>query len=455
MKLTFLGAAGTVTGSKTLVSAGKKHILVDCGLFQGFKNLRLLNWTDFPFDVQQIDAVILTHAHLDHSGALPLLVKQGYRGPIYATASTIDLCGIMLLDSAKLQEEEAAFANKHKTSGHQPALPLYGTNDAKKTLKLFKTLTVQHVLKVAEGISVRLLPAGHILGACSAEITADGQTVLFSGDLGRPDDKIMRPPAPIEKPDYIVVESTYGDRNHEKTDPQERFAEIVNRTVARGGIVVVPSFAVGRAQELLLAIYKMKQRRLIPDLPVYLNSPMAIDMTEIYMRHCSEHRLKQDDCAGMANVAKMVRTVEESRQLDSIRFPSIIISASGMATGGRVLHHIKALAPDHRNTILFAGFQAGGTRGARMVAGEKSIRIYGEEVPINAEVASLEGMSAHADAGQIIDWLKTAQTAPKGVFLTHGEPIPADTLRQRIKHELGWSAMAPLLGQTVDLGQTQ
>ena len=452
MKLTFLGAAGTVTGSKTLVTVGQKRVLVDCGLFQGFKNLRLLNWTDFPFDVDQIDAVVLTHAHLDHSGALPLLVKQGYRGPIYATASTIDLCAIMLLDSAKLQEEEAAFANKHKTSGHQPALPLYNTSDAKKTLKQFKTLNTQRVLEVTKGISVRLRPAGHILGACSAEITAEGQTVLFSGDLGRADDKIMQPPAPIESPDYIVVESTYGDRLHDKSDPQARFAEIVNRTVARGGIVVVPSFAVGRAQELLLAIFKMKQRRLIPDLPVYLNSPMAIDMTEIYMRHCSEHRLSKEDCVGMANVAKMVRTVEESRELDSIRYPSIIISASGMATGGRVLHHIKALAPDHRNTILFAGFQAGGTRGARMVAGEKSIRIYGEEVPINAEVASLEGMSAHADAGQIMDWLRTAQTAPKGVYLTHGEPIAADSLRQRIKHELGWPAMAPLLGQTIDLG---
>jgi metallo-beta-lactamase family protein len=453
MKLTFLGAAGTVTGSKTLVTAGNKHVLVDCGLFQGFKNLRLLNWTAFPFDVQQIDAVVLTHAHLDHSGALPLLVKQGYQGPIYATASTIDLCAIMLLDSAKLQEEEANFANKHQTSDHHPAQPLYTTNDAKKTLRQFKPLDTQRVLTIAEGISVRLRPAGHILGACSAEMTADGQTVLFSGDLGRSDDKIMQPPAPIERPDYIVVESTYGDRCHDKSDPQERFAEIVNRTVARGGMIVVPSFAVGRAQELLLAIFKMKQRRLIPDLPVYLNSPMAIDMTEIYMRHCSEHRLSKEDCIGMGAVAKMIRTVEASRELDSIRYPSIIISASGMATGGRVLHHIKALAPDHRNTILFAGFQAGGTRGARMIAGEKSIRIYGEDVPIHAEIASLSGMSAHADADQIMAWLKTAQIAPKGVYLTHGEPAPADALRLRIKHELGWPAMAPLLGQTIDLGQ--
>lgn len=451
MKLTFLGAAGTVTGSKTLVSVGNKRILIDCGLFQGFKNLRLLNWTDFPFDVNDLDAVILTHAHLDHSGALPLLVKQGYRGPIYATPSTIDLCEIMLLDSAKLQEEEASFANRHHTSGHQPALPLYDTHDAKRALKQFKSLNMNRSLTVAEGISVRFRSAGHILGASSAEITAEGKTVLFSGDLGRPDNQIMFPPEQIDHADYIIVESTYGDRTHDKTDPVEKFAEIVNRTVARGGIVVVPSFAVGRAQELLLAIYRMKKRRLIPDLPVYLNSPMAIDMTEIYMRHCKEHRLSKEECSGMGSVAKMVRTVEESRQLDAIRFPSIIVSASGMATGGRVLHHIKALAPDHRNTILFAGFQAGGTRGARMVAGEKSIRIYGDDVPVNAEVISLEGMSAHADSDQVIEWLKTAPSAPKAVYLTHGEPGPADMLRQRIKHELGWSAMAPLLGQTIDL----
>lgn len=453
MKLTFLGAAGTVTGSKTLVAVGNEHILIDCGLFQGFKNLRLLNWTDFPFDVQKINAVILTHAHLDHSGALPLLVKQGYHGPIYATASTIALCEIMLLDSAKLQEEEASFANRHHTTGHQPALPLYDTSDAKKTLRLFKTLNTNRSLKVTENITVRFRSAGHILGASSAEITAEGKTVLFSGDLGRSDDKIMNPPDPIDHADYIVVESTYGDRTHEKADPEEKFAEIVNRTVARGGIVVVPSFAVGRSQELLLAVYRMKKRRLIPDLPVYLNSPMAIDMTEIYMRHCKEHRLDQEECSGMGSVAKMVRSVEDSRALDAIRYPSIIISASGMATGGRVLHHIKALAPDHRNTILFAGFQAGGTRGARMVAGEKTIRIYGDDVPINAEVVSLEGMSAHADSGQVIDWLKTAPKPPKFVYLTHGEPGPADTLRQRIKHELDWPAMAPLLGQTIDLDQ--
>lgn len=451
MKLTFLGAAGTVTGSKTLINFKNKSILIDCGLFQGFKNLRLLNWVKFPFDANKLNAVILTHAHLDHSGALPLLMKQGFRGPIYATPSTIDLCEILLLDSAHLQEEEANFANKHKTSRHTPALPLYNTSDVKKTLKMFKPLVFDHALTVTEGISVRLRSAGHILGASSAEVTAGGKTVLFSGDLGRPDDRIMLPPVSIDHADCIVVESTYGDRTHPKADPEIKFAEVINRTVARGGIVVIPAFAVGRAQELLLSIFRMKQRSEIPDLPVYLNSPMAIDMTEIYQKHCSEHRLNKTDCTGMGHVASMVRTVEDSRALDSIRYPSIIVSASGMATGGRVLHHLKNLAPDHRNTIIFAGFQAAGTRGARILAKEKTIRIFGQDVEINAEVVQLEGMSAHADSDQIMDWLRTAPKPPAAVYLNHGEPGPADILRQRIEHELGWSAMAPLLGQMVEV----
>jgi metallo-beta-lactamase family protein len=451
MKLTFLGAAGCVTGSKTLVAYKKKRVLIDCGLFQGFKNLRLLNWIKLPFDATKLDAVILTHAHLDHSGALPLLMKQGFRGPIYATPSTIELCQVMLLDSAHLQEEEANFANRHLTSRHGRALPLYTIADAKKTLKLFKPLVVDQALKVADGMTVRLRSAGHILGASSVELTAGGKTTLFSGDLGRPDDKIMLPPAAIAKADCIVVESTYGDRIHDKTDPEVKFAEIVNRTAARGGTVLVPAFAVGRAQELLYAIYRMKKHDAIPDLPVFLNSPMAINMTDIYQKHCAQHRLSQAESEGMWRVAKMVRTVEESKALNSIRYPSIIISASGMATGGRVLHHLKTLAPDHRNTILFAGFQAGGTRGARILANERTIRIYSEEVEINAEVAQLEGMSAHADSQQIMGWLKTSKKAPQAVYLNHGESVPADMLRLRIEHELGWSAMVPLLGQTVEV----
>ena len=451
MKLTFLGAASTVTGSKTLLSSESKQILIDCGLFQGYKNLRALNWTALPFDAQKLDAVILTHAHLDHSGALPLLIKQGFRGAIYATSSTIDLCKILLLDSAKLQQEEADFANRHHTTIHPVALPLYTVDEARKTFRFFKPLEFNQVLEVTKGVSLRFRPAGHILGASSAEITAEGKTVLFSGDLGRPNDPIMHPPAAIERADYIVMESTYGDRKHGALDAQAQLGEVIKRTSERGGVVVIPAFAVGRAQEILLAIYRLKINKSIPNLPVFLNSPMAINMTEIYQKHCNEHRLNGRECAGLGNVAKMVKTQEQSRALNAIRYPSVIVSASGMATGGRVLHHLKTFAPDHRSTIVFAGFQAGGTRGARIVSGERTVRIFGEEVPINAEVVSLDGMSAHADSQELMSWLKTAKRAPKTVFLNHGEPQAADAMRLEIKHTLGWSAMVPLLGQQVEL----
>ena len=451
MKLTFLGAASTVTGSKTLLNTKDKQILIDCGLFQGYKNLRALNWTAFPFDAQKLDAVVLTHAHLDHSGALPLLVNQGYRGPIYATPATIDLCNILLLDSAKLQQEEADFANRHHTTKYEVALPLYTISEAKRALRFLKPIDFNQATSMAPGISLRLKPAGHILGASSAEVTAEGKTILFSGDLGRPNDPIMHAPAPIGDADYIVAESTYGDRIHGSTDPTNALGDAIKRTAERGGIVLIPSFAVGRAQEILLAIYRLKMTKAIPNLPVFLNSPMAIDTTALYQRHCQEHRLDSRECAGLGHVAKMIKTQEESRALNQIRYPSVIISASGMATGGRVLHHLKTLAPNHRNTIIFAGYQAAGTRGARIVAGERTVRIYGEDVPVNAEVVSLDGMSAHADSTEILAWLKTCRRAPNTVFLNHGEAHAADAMRLSIKHGLGWNTMVPLLGQQVEL----
>ena len=450
MTLQFLGAAGTVTGSKTLVTSGGQRLLVDCGLFQGYKNLRLMNWEAFPFDPKQLDAVVLTHAHLDHSGALPLLVKQGYKGPIFATPSTIDVCNILLPDSARLQEEDAQYNNRHQSSKHKPALPLYTVEDADRALRQLVPLPFEEQIEAA-GLRIRLRTAGHIVGASSVELTSATTTVLFSGDLGRPDDPIMQPPSPIARADYVVVESTYGDRVHDAQDAQEVLGEAITRTAARGGIVVIPAFAVGRAQEVLYAIYRHKARGAIPKVPVYLNSPMAIDMTEVYQRYRSEHRLSVEECRGMCHVAKMVGTVEDSRALVAQRKPAVIVSASGMATGGRVLHHLKALAPDPRNTIVFAGFQAGGTRGGRIVAGERSIRIFGEQVAVNAEVVSLAGMSAHADAQQLMQWLATAPKAPRGVYLNHGEPAAADALRQRIEHELGWPVTVPRLGQTVEI----
>ena len=451
MKLAFLGAAGTVTGSKTLVTHDGKQLLVDCGLFQGYKNLRSMNWEDFPFDPKLLDAVVLTHAHLDHSGALPLLVKRGFCGPVFATPSTIDVCGVLLPDSGRLQEEDAAYANRRQRTKHAPALPLYSEEDADRALRQLRPLPFDERSGDVAGTRLRLRPAGHILGASSVELTAGETTVLFSGDLGRPDDAIMQAPAPIARADYVVAESTYGDRLHGASNAEMLLGQVIQRTAARGGIVVIPAFAAGRAQSLLYAIWRLKQRSEIPDLPVYLNSPMAIDMTDIYHRHRAEHRLSVEECAGMIGVAAMVRTTDESRALVAQRQPAVIISASGMATGGRVLHHLKALAPDPRNAIVFAGFQADGTRGGRIVAGERSIRIYGEDVAVNAEVVSLPGMSAHADAEQIAQWLKTAPKAPRGIFLNHGEPGPADALRQRIERELGWPASVPRLGESVEL----
>jgi metallo-beta-lactamase family protein len=450
-RLEFLGAAGTVTGSKTLLSHDGGQLLVDCGLFQGFKNLRLMNWEPAPFSAGKLRTIVLTHAHLDHSGALPLLVKQGFRGKVFATPATIDVCRILLPDSGRLQEEEAEYLGRHGKSKHARPQPLYSEQDANRALELLEPLEIGEPLELAGNLHVRLRPAGHILGAASAEVTLDGERLLFSGDLGRPDDRLMRPPAPIGRADHIVIESTYGDRLHGDTDPETVLGDVIRRTAARGGIVVVPAFAVGRAQSLLYSIHRLKTQRRIPDIPVYLNSPMAIDMTALYQRHRAQHRLSVEECEGMCHVATMVRTVEQSKALNTMRDPAIIIAGSGMATGGRVLHHLKGLAPDARNSIVLAGFQAGGTRGARLLAGEPSIRILGEDVAINAEVVSLPGMSAHADANQLLDWLRTAETPPKAVYLNHGEPAPADALRQRIERELGWKAIVPRLGQRLEL----
>jgi metallo-beta-lactamase family protein len=452
MQLDFLGAAGTVTGSKTLLTWRQQRLVVDYGLFQGYKNLRLLNWEPPAFDVAKLSTVVLTHGHLDHSGALPLLVKQGFRGRIFATPSTIETCAVLLPDSARLQEEDAEYLGRHHRSRHAQPLPLYTEEDANRVQKLFEPLPFDSEIALPGGMKLCMKQAGHILGAASAEISADGTTVVFSGDLGRPDDLLMRAPAPLGRADYVIMESTYGDRLHGNADPVAMLGDIIRRVHGRGGTVIIPAFAVGRAQTLLYAIYCLKAAGRIPDVPVYLNSPMAIDMTSIYERHQAEHRLSREQCAGMCHVARMVHTAEESKALNAGIQPAIIIAGSGMATGGRVLHHLKAMGPDARNAIVFAGFQAGGTRGARLLAGERRIRIHGEEVDIHAEVLSLPHMSAHADAGQLMGWLRTAEAPPKRIFLNHGEPGPADTLRQRIESELGWPAMVPRLGQQVRVG---
>lgn len=451
MEISFLGATGTVTGSKYLVSTGSTKILVDCGLFQGLKQLRLRNWDRLPVDPASLSAVVLTHAHIDHSGYLPLLVKQGFRGPVYCSHATRDLCSILLPDSGHLQEEEAEYANRHEFSKHHPALPLYTEEDSERALQHMVALDFEHDLMIGGQVTLRLFPSGHIPGASCVSLY-DGRTrLVFSGDLGRPNDPIMYPPTLPQGADYLVLESTYGNRKHATVDAQQALGEIISRTAQRGGVVIIPAFAVGRTQMLLYYIHQLKQEGTIPDVPVFLNSPMAVDATEIFYRHHLEHRLSPEDCAAVARVAKIVRTAEDSKRLNQRKGPMVIIAGSGMATGGRVVHHLKAFAPDPRNTILFAGFQAEGTRGAAMLNGADSIKIHGQYVPVRAQVESLDNLSAHADFAQILEWLAKMQQAPRQVFITHGEPAAAAAMAQHIEETLHWPARVPEYLETVQL----
>jgi metallo-beta-lactamase family protein len=451
MQLTFLGATGTVTGSKYLVTAGGRRILVDCGLFQGLKQLRLRNWEAPPIDPASVDAVVLTHAHIDHSGYLPLFVKNGFRGKVYCSSATGDLCGILLPDSGHLQEEEAEYANRRGFSKHSPALPLYTVDDAKRSLSQLAPRAFDRDVDLGGGLALRFSHSGHILGAAFVELTYAGRRIVFSGDIGRPHDPIMPAPTPIARADYLVVESTYGDRRHDPEDPRIKLAEIINRTVQRRGVVIIPTFAVGRAQELMYYIHQIKEDRTIPDVPVYLNSPMAVDATRIFRDHPADHRLSPAQCDAMCRVATIVNTMEESKRLNSITAPMIILAASGMATGGRVVHHLKAFAPDAKNTILFAGFQAAGTRGAAMLAGAQSVKIHGEYVPVRAEVALLSNLSAHADCEEILGWLAHFAAAPGETFVTHGEPVAADALRHQIEERLHWRCKVPDYKEQADL----
>lgn len=443
MELTFLGAAGTVTGSKYLVSAGGRQALVDCGLFQGFKQLRLRNRAPLPFEPRALEAVILTHAHLDHSGYLPLLVKNGFAGPVYCTAATRELCDILLPDSGRLQEEDAAYANRRGFSRHRPALPLYTEDDARAALRHFQPVAFERDIDLGKDSSFRFSPAGHILGAAMVTLRHAGSALLFSGDLGRADDILMPPPAIVRQADYLVVESTYGNRRHDPRDPRAVLAEVFNRAFERGGAVIVPAFAVGRAQALMYCIHQLKAAATIPDVPVFLNSPMAVNVTRVFHNHRGEHRLTPEQCDGMCGAARYVNSVEESKALNARQEPMIIIAGSGMATGGRVLHHLKAFAPDKRNTVLFTGFQAGGTRGAAMLNGAEAVKIHGEYVPVRAEVASIANLSGHADYAETLDWLRQFQAPPRQVFVTHGEPAAADALRRRIEEDLGLSVQVP------------
>jgi metallo-beta-lactamase family protein len=451
MNITFLGGVGTVTGSKYLLANGNARTLIDCGLFQGFKQLRLRNWASFPIDPASINDVVLTHAHLDHSGYLPLLVKNGFAGRVLCTEATAELCKILLPDSGFLLEKDAEFANRHGFSKHHPALPLYTRKDAEACLARLSPVPFGVSRPIAGGASVTFLPAGHILGAAIVRIVGGGRTVVFSGDLGRPHSATMVDPAIISHADYLLVESTYGDRLHERRDPEDALAEVINRTAARGGTVVIPAFAVGRTQALLHHLARLNAARRIPQLPIFLDSPMAVSASDVFCDFRKDHKLSPVQCRAACEVAHYVRDVEESKSLDEGAMPKIIISASGMATGGRVLHHLKVFLPDPRNTILLTGFQAGGTRGAALEAGVKEVKIHGQYVPVRAEVVNLHMLSAHADADEILAWLRHFKSSPRRTFVTHGEPAPADTLRRRIEGDLGWTCAVPEQGEKVEL----
>lgn len=443
MELQFLGATGTVTGSKYLLRQGSRQILVDCGLFQGYKQLRLRNWAPLPVDPKGIDALILTHAHLDHSGYVPLLVRNGFKGKVYCSAATRDLCEILLPDSGHLQEEQAEYANRRGFSKHKPALPLYTRADAEACLASFSPVAFDTEWRLGGDLRARLLPSGHILGSAFICLRDDNTSLVFSGDLGRPNDLLMPAPTVIPRADYLIVESTYGDRRHDPTDTKIKLAEVINRTAHRQGVIVIPSFAVGRAQELLYYVHLLKAEKKIPDIPVFLNSPMATDATRIFHNHQGEHRLTPGECEAMCKTAHIVNSVEESKSLNLKHGPMIIIAASGMATGGRVVHHLEAFASDPRNSILFAGFQAAGTRGAAMVRGVESIKIHGGQVAVRAEVAMIDNLSAHADADETLGWLRGFDAPPRRTFVTHGEPAAADALRHRIEEELRWDCSVP------------
>jgi len=447
-RLTFLGAADTVTGSRYLVDHGDDRTLVDCGLFQGLKRLRLRNREPFPVAPESIDRVVLTHAHLDHSGYLPALIRDGFAGPVHATESTCDLLGILLPDSGFLQEMEAERANRKGYSKHSPAVPLYTRADAEASLGSLAGAPFGQALSRGPS-SVLFRRAGHILGAASIECTTPSARIVFSGDLGRPNDPVMHDPEPVPEADYLVVESTYGDRGHPDVDPRSELGRHVAETASRGGVVVIPSFAVGRAQTVLHHLAVLKKQGEIPDIPIFLDSPMAADATSLYRAHPDDHRLTSSECADAFRSVTITHTPDESKAIDRRNGPMVVISASGMATGGRVLFHLARFAPDHRNSILLVGHQAPGTRGDRLVRGEERLKIHGRWVQVEAEVHSISGLSAHADADEILDWLRGFRGPPKRTFVTHGDPRAADTLRFRIEEELGWEAADPEHGETV------
>lgn len=451
----FLGAAGTVTGSQYLVSDGTRSILVDCGTFQGERSWREKNWQAPPFNPGEISAVLITHAHIDHIGMLPRLYRLGLRAPVYCSAATADLAKLLLLDSGSLQEEEASFRAKHQRSRHHPPLPLYTRQDVLEALNLIRPIEINNSITVADGITATWSLMGHILGACSIALELGGKRLVFSGDVGRYGEPLLVDPVPVQLGDLLLIESTYGDRDHPHVDPREALADVVNNAAKRGGMVLIPSFAVGRTQTLLYYLRELKQSRRIPDIPVIVDSPMASDATEIYRQHRNEfdsaaHDLMSKGFLPFA-LSKLyfTRSRDESIALNSIDAPMILLSASGMLTGGRVLHHLKHRVEDPRNTVLFVGFQPPGSRGDWMKRGNQTMTVLGEEVAVRAEVREISGLSAHADRSELLRWVRSCSGRPGRVAVVHGEPESAQHFAEALREELTWDAFVPSCGDSV------
>lgn len=461
-KITFLGAAGTVTGSKYLVEAGGKRLLVDCGLFEGSKILKQRNWEALPIDVGTIAWLLLTHAHIDHTGYIPRLVANGFRGPIYSNAATRELCGLLLPDSAYLQEEDAKFAAKKGYSSHKPALPLYTVKDAQTALMQFSDIPRAGAFQISPEFSVLSHDAGHILGASWLELTVteNGKQTLivFSGDLGRYNEPILKDPEAPVRADYLLCESTYGDRDHPAGSIEDELADVINATVKRGGAIVIPAFAVDRTQTLLYYVHRLTTQKRIPDLPVFVDSPMAINVTDFYNRHPEDHRAEFVDAEQTGDrdplnlkQIHLTRTVEESKAINDVASPCIIISASGMVTGGRVLHHLAKRLPDSRSSVLLVGYQAEGTGGRALQDGAQYLRIHGMEVPVRAQVVNIGQLSGHAGKSELLRWLSGFKSAPKHTFLVHGEPVALESLKAAVTSQFQWPVTIPAYKQSFDL----
>ena len=459
--LGFHGAARTVTGSRYLLEARGQRTVVDAGLFQGFKKLRELNWREPPFPPHEVDQVLLTHAHIDHAGALPRLVKNGFSGPIYCTRSTRELARLLLLDSAKIHEEDARYANKKGHSKHQPALPLYTVSDAKKTLKQFKVIGHNTWLDLRDGLRARFHGAGHILGSCSIEVRIphgkQEGTVVFSGEIGRYDMPLHLDPSPMPSCDVLICESTYGNRTHESAQKiDDQLCDPLLPTLERKGTVLIPAFAVGRSQQITLILRNLMNEGRLPEVPLHIDSPMAINATEIYGRHLDEHHLDREvfedgRTSLFPRMVELDRSVQASKRLNNLDGPRIIVSASGMLTAGRVIHHLKRLVRDPKNLVVLAGYQAAGTRGRALLGGSPTVRVHGRDIPVRSECISIHGLSAHADKDELLRWVRSGRGKPRKVFLTHGEPESAFAFAHTIRRELSWSVEVPELDEEVDL----